>query len=158
MTFRREKRNGGLKAVEVHLKELDGLNAKVGWFETARYPDGTSVAYVATIQEFGSGKIPPRPFMRPAIRDHGKEWIDGLANGARAVVKGDATAENVLEAVALVAAGNVAEKIAAVTTPKLADATIANRQRRSASGKASTKPLVDTGQMIGSVTGKVERS
>ena len=33
---------------------IDTLQVKVGWFEGAKYPDGTSVAYIATIHEFGT--------------------------------------------------------------------------------------------------------
>jgi len=35
------------------IKGFDNLKLKVGWFETNKYPDGTPVAYVASIQEFG---------------------------------------------------------------------------------------------------------
>ena len=52
------------KAIE-DLKKIDEV-AQVGWFENAKYPNGTLVAYVALIQENGAsdGKtiIPPRPF------------------------------------------------------------------------------------------------
>ena len=42
---------------------------RVGFFSTARYDDGTPVATVAAINEFGSreANIPERPFFRQAI-------------------------------------------------------------------------------------------
>lgn len=132
------------------LQGLDGLEGKVGWFESAHYPEGTPVAYVATIHEFGTSRIPARPFMRPAVADHGQEWMDTLAQGARAAIQGSMDPANVLEVVALQAAGDVAQKIQAVTAPPLSPVTIAR--------KGSSKPLIDTGQMFQSVTGKVERS
>ena len=55
-----------------------------------------------------------------------------------------------LEIVTLQAAGNVAEKIAAVTSPPLKPVTVKR--------KGFAKPLIDTGQMAQSVTGKVERT
>jgi len=34
-------------------KDLKAREARVGWFPGAKYEDGTSVAYIATVQEFG---------------------------------------------------------------------------------------------------------
>lgn len=132
------------------LDGLDGLECKVGWFESAHYKEGPAVAYVATIHEFGTPHIPARPFMRPAVADHGQEWLQTIADGARAAVQGTMSAENVLELVGMQAAGNVAEKIQAVTSPPLSSVTIAR--------KGHAKPLVDTGQMIQSVTHRVGRT
>lgn len=134
----------------VALQGFDGLQGKVGWFESAVYPEGTPVAYVATIQEFGTSRIHARPFMRPAVADHGQEWLDQLADGARASLNGGPSGAQVLELVALGAAGNVAEKIQAVTSPALSPITVKR--------KGFAKPLIDTGQMIQSVTGKVEQT
>lgn len=36
------------------LKALDGTSAKAGWFETSKYENGTPVAYIAAIQEYGA--------------------------------------------------------------------------------------------------------
>lgn len=142
----------GVATVETALAGLNGVQAKTGWFETAHYPDGTAVAYVATIHEFGTpnNRPPMRPFMRPAVADHGREWIDQLGQGAKMCLTTGADPAGVLEAVALGAAGNVAEKIQAVMAPALAEVTVKR--------KGFSKPLVDTGQMIQSVTGKVERT
>lgn len=148
MVVRRE--GPGTAKVLAAIKGLDGLEGKTGWFETARYPDGTAVAYVATIHEFGTPRIPARPFMRPAVADHGGEWLEALAEGAKASLNGGPSPETVLEIVTLQAAGNVAEKIAAVTSPPLKPVTVKR--------KGFAKPLVDTGQMVQSVTGKVEKT
>lgn len=146
MTFKREGKS--VTALIKTLQAFNGVEGKVGWFESAAYPSGTPVAYVATIHEFGTDRIPARPFMRPAVADHGQEWLDNLADGARASLRGGPSPAQVLELVALQAAGNVAEKIQAVTTPGLSAATVKR--------KGFDKPLIDTGQMIQSVTGKVE--
>lgn len=150
MSVRRE--GPGVAKITAALRGLEDHEAKVGWFETAAYPDGTPVAYVATIHEFGYGPggIPARPFMRPAVVEFGQQWLDQLAEGAKVAMSGRMTARDVLEAVALQAAGNVAEMIQAVDSPALDPGTIAR--------KGFDKPLVATGQMIQSVTGKVERT
>lgn len=150
MTVRRT--GPGVDKVVATLGGIDGYEGKVGWLESASYKDGTPVAYVATIHEFGapSRNIPPRPFMRPAVDDHGLEWMQLLAQGARQAMATGADGRDVLELVTLRAAGDVARKIQAVTSPALKPLTIKR--------KGFEKPLVDTGQMIQSVTGKVERS
>lgn len=147
------RRSGpGAGKVAAVVKGLDGLEAKVGWFESALYPDGTPVAYVATIHEFGTGKIPARPFMRPAVAEYGQSWLDQLATGARMAVQSDGaiSAIEVLDAVAQTAAGNVGQVIKSVMSPALKPVTIAR--------KGHAKPLIDTGQMFQSVTGKVEKT
>ena len=76
---------GGAK-LEAILKQLEkkaehaGVLA-VGFLENATYPDGTSVATVASVQEFGSPskKIPSKPFFRNAIRINSPEWGVTLA-------------------------------------------------------------------------------
>ena len=148
MTVRRE--GPGTAKVLATLEGLDGLEGKVGWFESAHYPGGTPVAYVATIHEFGTGRIPARPFMRPAVADHGGEWLELIGQGVKASMMGGPSPAEVLELVMLQAAGNVGEKIQAVTSPPLSPVTIKR--------KGHSKALIDTGQMFQSVTGKVERT
>lgn len=177
MSIRRE--GPGLQSLAVALKDLDGVQGKVGWFESAKYTDGTPVAHVAAIQEFGSGAIPPRPFMRTTLAEKQGEWGQQLEAGAGAVLDGKATARQVLEATMLRAAGDVAKKIASIYTPPLSPLTLLARQSAGSNkrlsgakelgalareldkgppnvGGVSTKPLVWTGQMIQSVTGVVE--
>lgn len=150
MTVRRE--GPGTAKVLATLEGLDGLEGKVGWFESAHYPGGTPVAYVATIHEFGTGRIPARPFMRPAVADYGGEWLDLIGQGVKASMMGGPSPAEVLELVMLQAAGNVAEKIQSLPPldPKASAVTIKR--------KGHSKALIDTGQMFQSVTGKVERT
>lgn len=140
----------GTRHLLATLEGLEGLEGKVGWFESAHYKDGPAVAYVATIHEFGTEHIPARPFMRPAVDEHGAEWMQLLAQGARRAAEGGISARDVLEMVTLKAAGDVAKKIQAVTSPALSPITVKR--------KGHSKPLIDTGQMFQSVTGKVEVS
>lgn len=152
MTIRRERGPASISKAVAVLNGLEGLEGKVGWFESATYKDGPPVAYVATIHEFGapSQGIPARPFMRPAVAEKGQSWVDLLGQGAKAALNGSVSPAAVLEAVTLRAAGDVAIAIRAVTSPPLKPATVAR--------KGFDKPLVDTGQMLKSVTGKVEAS
>lgn len=76
--------SGGAK-LEAYLKDMESKvsNAStlnVGFPEGSTYPDGTSVAMIAAIQNFGapSRGIPPRPFFSNMIKAKGDEWPDTL--------------------------------------------------------------------------------
>lgn len=137
------------------IEDIQRKRVNVGWFETSRYEDGTPVAYVATIQEVGYGPIPPRPFMRPTISEQREAWRNTLALGAKRVLDGRMDTSQMLLAFGLSAAGDVAQTIKAVTAPALEPATLRSRQSKKKTKGVSSKPLVDTGQMLQSVTAQV---
>lgn len=149
-TTTRRSSNGGFKRVRLALKELDGVQGKVGYFETSRYQDGTPVAYVAAIQEMGHGPsgIPARPTMGPAIDANLEKYTKQFGKGAAAVLRGETSALAVMETMTLVAAGDVGQAISDLTSPPLKPETI----RR----KGFAKPLIETRQMIQAVTGVAE--
>ena len=142
---------------------LDGLSNKVGrvgFFPSAKYEDGTPVAYVATIQEFGapSQGIPPRSFMRSTAETQQATWKETARKGAQAVVKGNVTGEQVLEVISQQAAGDIRRTISKLVSPPIKPATIASRLRQRADGVTVgklDKPLVDTGTLLNSVTYEV---
>lgn len=155
--------------------------AKVGWFPGAEYEDGPPVAYVALIQEKGapSVSIPPRPFIRPAIKDGSKHWSAILADGVRKKINGQASAHDVLVTVGEQAAGDIRKKISEIQEPELSPITVMLRSMRRADanlhvtgktvGEAAervkagdkpdagtpTKPLVDEGLLLNSCTSQV---
>lgn len=164
------------------IRQLHKKQARVGFFSTSTYPDGTPVAYVATIQEFGTdktpiGPIPARPFFRPAMTDNKEEWADIMRQGAAAVLNGKITTHRMLMQFGQSAAGAVKESIASVQSPPLSQLTLEIRQLKkkgktitgsvvrgaardlaengpTASG-VSSKPLVDSGYMISQVSNDV---
>lgn len=168
--------------LNTRLKELDGYQTKVGWFETARYEDGTPVAYIAAIQELGSEQrsIPPRPFMRPTVIEKEEAWKSTAAAGARRVVAGKATGAQMMDLIGAQAEGDVHKKIESITAPPLSPITLGARKYRqqgkkvtgatigeiAAKLKAGTldisgvpdKPLDDTHTMIENLTHVTERS
>lgn len=141
------------------LKEIRDQQLKVGYFDT-RYPDGTPVAAVAAVQEFGSPakNIPPRPTLRTTAAAKKAEWGALARQGAEAILAGRVTGSQVMEQLGLKASGDVAKAISSLTTPALKETTIASRRRKMADkGKTGslTKPLVDTALMVSSVTYQV---
>jgi hypothetical protein len=115
----------------------------VGFFQGSVYDDGTPVASVAIKHEFGDVNVPPRPFFRPAIEKNYSKWggifFKSYSSNFRI--------NDSLNAVGLVASGDIALSIKNVTNPKLSKSTI--------SRKGFDKPLVDTGLMLGAVTHEV---
>lgn len=152
--------NGGLKRIKDALA-IDKLSTKVGWFESARYPDGTPVAYIATIQEFGSPRngIPPRSFMRSTAQEQSGYWKDLFASGVRAMLAGNETPVSLMTALGLAAEGDIRVKISEITSPPLKPGTVKGRLRKLANNKKVgnlTKPLVETGIMISTIQSVVE--
>lgn len=147
----------GTEELQRAIKELGKSNAKVGWFESAKYPDGTSVAYIAAIQEFGNlaKKIPPRLSMRMTIKEKTPEWKAKMELLAKRVLKGQATGKEIMEIMGQKAAGDFRKKITTVTEPPLKQATIDARRRQRADKKtvgSLTKPLVDTKVLLNTLT------
>lgn len=143
------------------LDQVARKQLKVGWLESAQYPNGTPVAYVAAIQEFGSPAqgIPPRPFMRPTVEQQTAAWNNVAQQGAKAMLAGAMDAGGVMDMIGLKAAGDIAKTISKIQAPPLAPATIKARQRGYADQETVgnlTKPLVHTALMINSLTHIVE--
>jgi hypothetical protein len=131
--------------------EFEGMVAQIGFPSGINYEDGTSVAYVAAIQEFGAPavNIPPRPFIQPTVRAKKKYWSDVLAAQIPKVVMGKMTAFDALDLVGMTAAAGIKETISKITAPPLKPATIKR--------KGSAKPLIDTGLMLASVQNAVNK-
>ncbi len=171
---------GGSKLEQALAKIARSVHAKkaleVGFLEGAKYPDGTSVAMVAAIQEFGAPKvgIPPRSFFRKAVKEHAKEWGPTLAEELQAT---NISVEAALTRLGLVIQGEIQQSIIDIVAPPLSPVTLMVRQiigpngratfadvlearRRVAAGQAasgvSTKPLIWTAHMLKSVDLRVK--
>ena len=136
------------KIIQELQENIKGLTSKatlnVGFFESSRYTEGTYVAQVARIQEYGSLKIPPRPFFRNAIDNNMQKWLDFLG---RDLVNTN-NAETSYNRLGEVARGDIVESITQLDTPPNAPKTIAR--------KGSSNPLIDTGFLRANVTFKVD--
>ena len=170
-----EKLGPALAAIAKRL--TNAKTVQVGFPAGATYPDGTSVPLVAALNEFGTAKAPARPFMRNTVADHASEWPKVLE---AALIANDYDAAKALGSLGEVIAGQVVASIANFSGVPLSAVTVMLRGMRSqaryqdmpfgnliktavarvAAGKtsygASTKQLVDTGHLIGSVESIVE--
>lgn len=120
---------------------------RVGFLEGATYPDGTTVAQVAAIQNFGApeANIPPRPFFDNMIVAKSPDWAERFA---RVLKLSDYDSDRALSRMGDGIATQLRQSIVATNEPPLAPATIAR--------KGFDKPLVDTGHMLASVDKEVE--
>lgn len=145
--------NSGSEALEKLADQIKKSKLEVGFFETAKYPDGTPVAYVAAIQEFGypEGNIPSRPFFRNAISQN-DGWKQ-LANKAmNAVIEGRIELNQALNQMGLKMAADVKDSITDGSYEALKQSTLDARQSRKRTQGVASKPLIDTAQMLQSVT------
>lgn len=117
-----------------------------GFYKGSTYPDGTNVAFVAYVNNYGTeengGFIPPRPFFSRTVKSRSKLWSRGY--GARLKLNG----YNVPEAMRRTGEeirSDIKTAIKDWTQPPNAPSTI--RQ----SGNPNKKPLKDTLHMRDSV-------
>lgn len=135
-----------INEISQELKSLANKNQlRVGFFETSKYVDGTFVADVAKKNEFGTLKIPSRPFFRNAIENNTKKWVNFLAKD---LVKSE-NAVMSYNRLGEVARGDIVKSINQTNSPANSPLTI--------KAKGSSKPLVDTGYLRANVTFKVEK-
>lgn len=119
-------------------KKYQSATVQVGFLENATYPDGTSVAYIASVQEYGTSNIPARPFFRNAISENRKDWKKKYASLLKKTDFDVAT-----KTLAEVIVGDIKQSITTLDSPPLAKSTIKQ--------KGFSKPLIDTGHMLNSV-------
>lgn len=156
-----KKITGGEK-LQQKLREIAAIKAqaKVGFFDRATYPDGTSVAYVAYLNEYG-GHNPRRPFMKHTARKNIKKWVRGIQKNIKLGGMSKSNVKLAYERAAVVAVGDVKKTIKAWPPGGNAPATVKAKARRGRSGKnlEAINPetvLIDTGRMIGTVSYEVK--
>jgi hypothetical protein len=122
------------------------------------FPAGTGNIDKAVWQEFGTrggasgggwgGPIPERPFMRNSVRKNQGKYQTALKTSAAKILRGDTALGVVMSKLGILGQGDIQAEITALNSPPNSPVTIAL--------KGSSKPLIDTGAMRGSVTYKVE--
>lgn len=143
--------SGGSK-LEAVLKEIAANAGKakelsVGFMSGATYPDGTPVAMVAAIQNYGApeANIPARPFFSNMVKDKSPKWGESLGN---VLQENNYDADLALKAMGQGIEGQLQESIRQTESPALALSTI--------KAKGFAKPLIDTGHMLNSVQSAID--
>lgn len=126
------------------------------------FPQGEAkqgVIMKAVYNEFGTrggrsgggwgGPIPERPFLRNTMRKNQKKYMQAMKASALPILLGKQTPVQVLSKLGILAQGDVQSEITSLSSPPNSPVTIKL--------KGSSNPLIDTGEMRGAVTWKIER-
>jgi HK97 gp10 family phage protein len=129
------------------------LTAQAGIPAGATTTDGKSIPMYAAYNEFGTSRIPARPFMRTTANEHQNEWCETLAGA----LKGEILKDNAKGAMGLVGEqmkAHIQQTIQKGSFAPNAPRTVANKR---AKGKVEPDhPLIDTGQMLASIISEVK--
>ena len=123
------------------IANLDGTVVSAGLLDAKN-------ATKAAINEYGTSKIPQRPFMRTAVSKYGKSWGVKSAKAVQSVVKGMPISQ-VTELVGMQMKSDISKALTNGPWTPNAASTIAK--------KGSSRPLIDTGELRASITYKVEK-
>lgn len=137
---------------------FENIAVKVGWMESAVYPDGTPVALVAAVQNGGSPQngIEPSAFFEKTIASEGQNWIDTAGNGIRSAYNGNTDAKTVMEGLGLLVAADVQKTIANINEP-ISEQTLFRRQNRKNPPPTNSKArLRDTLYLFNTLTSVTE--
>ena len=126
----------GKRVAKVGIVGPDALNSEAG---------GASVVEIAAFQELGTSTIPARSFIRATVESKRKELGVICERVAKAIVLKGMPIDTALEVVGQWAAAAMKRTITGSDIPPpLAPTTIA--------AKGSSKPLVDTGQLVNAIS------
>lgn len=132
----------------IRKRVVEGNNVlEVGFMAEATYPDGTSVAEVAAKNEFGDPKENrvARPFFRRMIAEKKKNWATDL----NSLLAHGNSIDEALDLLGKRMGEDLQMSIRNFTDPPLRPSTIAK--------KGFDKPLIDTANMLMSVSHRVSK-
>ena len=145
---------GGLVGALSRVADLDGLTITVGIQGTpATTASGEAtpaeLVAIATANEFGTERIPPRPFLRTSLKRNRRKWTTGLDKAVSQMAAGDVSAARLtIRRVGVVMVGDTQATLRSGPWIPNAASTIAR--------KGSDQPLVDKGQLVQSIRSQVE--
>ena len=110
-------------------------------------------AEIGYINEFGSSAqgIPPRPFLIPGVKDTEKDISKLTKSKSGDVLDGKKSVDHMLELIGQKAVSNVKKRIInSIDMKELSEKT--KRRRKNYKPGDIAKPLIDTGQLLNSIT------
>lgn len=139
-------RDRGWRRIRKMLRRIDGSEVEVGWFPDARHEE-MNTAELAAIHEYGGGKVPARPMIRPVVDKNTNNYRRLRKLLMDRVIAGNMSEEAALETLGARVESDLKEWITDGDHAPNAPSTIAR--------KGSSKPLIDTGLMRSQVSHKV---
>lgn len=123
------------------------------------FPKGATTSHVmnkAIWNHFGTrgggwgGPIPERPFLTNAMRDNSRTYRAALKSSAAKLIRGETDLTTVMSKLGILATGDIQKEITNLNDPPNSPVTIAR--------KGSSNPLIDSGEMRGATTWKLDRA
>lgn len=145
-----------IKAEILKAREQRGVAVGIVGQEQPREGGGPSNAEIGTWHEFGRGHNPERSFLRSTFDNNREKYRGMLGRGLGRVVDGEMDLDRVLGLLGERAAADVKATIKKGIPPELQKATVQRKTRKSDGAEAAT-PLIETGQLIGSITYDVRK-
>lgn len=135
------------KLKEIERKTGSAKSVSVGFMSDAKYPDGTPVAMVAAIHNYGApaAGIPARPFFSNMVAEKSPRWGGILGNLL------DKTGFSARQSLGLMGEG-----IAADLRESIIHGGWAKNSESTKAAKGFDAALIDTGHMLNSVTYRVD--
>lgn len=147
-----------------HIKDDKGMQARllkalqkakkhecvaVGILQDEPITSGFTLAELAAVHEYGSkdGRIPERSFIRSTVDKNQKRYQKLLPKLGKKILEQKLSAKQAMTQLGEVVSGDMKETINAGIEPGLKPTTIKR--------KGSSKPLIDTGRLKGSITHEV---
>lgn len=130
------------------LEQLHDTEVVAGITNSA-HVGGQSVAEYAAYNEFGTSRIPARPFMRTAFDDNQQKLERMVLRAGREVVLGKITGAQFFNGVGLQMQNVIKRQIRSNMDPRNAISTV--------KAKGSDHTLIDTGVMLSNVTFEIRK-
>lgn len=148
MTIRKTNR---LPQVRKQLEALGSRTVQVGIMGDGEpRAEDLSNAEVGAVHEFGSsdGRIPARSWLSRSVNEKQADYVNALSKLVTQAIEKGISPERALVQLGLKAEADIKNFLrAGKATPPLANSTIAH--------KGSTTPLIDSGQLVNSITSRV---
>lgn len=138
-----------LKLLAKRIEALKGVSVVVGIpsSEAHKAGEGITVLEKAIIHEFGTEHIPERSFLRSTFAEKKNNTVEILGVETKKYLNNGGDVKNPYSKAGGYLAAEVRETIISGINPPLMQATIDH--------KKSSKPLIDTGQLLNSITYEV---
>ena len=135
----------GWASIKDNLRRGDKIEIAVGIQEGAKNGEGLTIAEYGAANEFGTDKIPSRPFMRTTFDENKAKYVRMMNGIWKAVTTPQGNVNNSMTRLGLIASNDIQNTISKRNfLPKLSERTIKAK-------KGSTKTLIDTSAMINSI-------
>jgi len=123
-----------------------------------------SMPMLAAIHEFGDAEIPERSFLRSTFEVRDDDWQAAMEKQMAKIARGSQTGNGAAVFLGVIASADVKKTILANIKPNLAPMTIAKRMKKGKHGggaalhAGATTPLIDSGQLLASITFEVSNA